>query len=511
MKKLIFAFTAIFTMTVEAQNITDAVRYSTTDLNGTARYRAMSGAFGALGGDLSSINDNPAGSAVFLNSFTTFTLNVQNSENEVNFMNSFTSNSNTEVDLGQAGAVFVFNSRNDNNNWRKFSLGFNYNQSASFEDDFVASGRNPRSIDQYFLGYAQGFALENLVPYSDETIGELYSYLGETRGLGFAAQQAMLGYMGGVITVENPDNLTESDPGYYDLNRYVSFLSSGPYDQSYTYNATGLNGKFSFNFATQYQDFLYLGVNLNSHFINYDRVTTLDESNRYTTPEGDAYEEFVFFEDRLNTVGSGFSFQLGALARAGENLRLGAAYESPTWYTISEESLQYLESDIAVVDPRVVNVYPDYKLQTPSKYTGSLAYLFGPAALISFDYIYKDYSSIKFKPKDDPAFMQQNDIIANELKGASEFRIGGEYRIQDWSLRAGYRFEESPYSSLNTVGDLQGYSAGLGYNFGNVRIDVSYDKWERDLNPQLYQTGLVDRAAIAKDNSNFILSLSFGL
>ena len=505
MKKLIFAFTVILSVTVEAQNITDAVRYSATDLNGTARYRAMSGAFGALGGDLSALNVNPAGSAVFLNSFTTFTLNVENSENEVSYMNGFKSNSNTDVDLGQAGAVFVFNNRDENASWRKFTLGFNYSKSASFEDDFVAMGTNPRSIDQYFLNYAQGIPLDNLVPFSDETVAELYSYLGETRGLGFAAQQAMLGYLGGVITVENPDNLSEGDPGYYDLDSYVSYLSPGTYDQIYTYSATGLNGKFSFNFATEYQDFLYLGLNLNSHFINYDRVVSLDEVNL------SAPEEYVFFEDRLSTLGSGFSFQLGALAKAGESLRIGAAYESPTWYTISEETLQYLESDIATIDPQVVNIYPDYKLQTPSKYTGSLAYLFGASALLSFDYSYKDYSTTKFKPKDDPAFMNQNDIIASELKGASEFRIGGEYRLQAWSLRAGYRFEESPYSNDTTIGDLQGYSAGLGYNFGNVRVDLSYDNWERDNNPQLYSTGLTDRMAIARNNSNFILSLSFGI
>ncbi|NJX17140.1 transporter, partial [Tamlana crocina] len=139
---------------------------------GTARYRAMSGAFGALGGDLSALNVNPAGSAVFLNSFTTFTLNVENAENEVSYMNGFSTNSNTDVDLGQAGAVFVFNNRNENAAWKKFTLGFNYNKAASFEDDFVASGTNSRSIDRYFLNYAQGIALDNLVPFEDETIGE---------------------------------------------------------------------------------------------------------------------------------------------------------------------------------------------------------------------------------------------------------------------------------------------------------------------------------------------------
>ncbi len=506
MRKLIFAFTAILGMTVEAQNITDAVRYSSTDLNGTARYRAMSGAFGALGGDLSSLNVNPAGSAVFLSSSATFTLNFENTENEVSFMNGINSNSHGNFDLGQGGAVFIFNNYNENANWKKFALAFNYNKTATFEDDFRASGRNNRSIDQYFLNYAQGIALDYLVPIQGETDAELYSYLGETRGLGFGAQQAFLGLWGGVIQVNNPNNLPETEEsGYYDLNSYSSALSPGNYDQSYFYSATGLNGKFTFNFASQYQDFLYLGLNLNTHFLNYERVTSLDEGNVNAT------NEFVYFEDRLTTLGSGFSFQMGALAKAGDNLRIGAAFESPTWYNISEETSQFIESDIAVVNPNVVNIYPDYTLQTPMQYTGSLAYLFGSNALLSFDYSYKDYSSTQFKPKDDPAFINQNDIISNELKGASVYRLGGEYRIMGWSLRGGYRFEESPYRNETTVGDLTGYSAGLGYNFGNIKIDLAYNAYERDLNPQLYQTGLTDRMAIAKNNSDFLLSVSFGL
>ena len=503
MKKLIFAFTAIISMTVEAQNITDAVRYSNTDLNGTARYRAMSGAFGALGGDLSSLNVNPAGSAVFLNSFSTLTLGVENSDNEVSFMNGLNTNSNSNTDLGQAGAVFVFNNNDQEANWRKFSLGFNYNKTASFEGDFLAVGNNTRSIDQYFLGYANGIALDYLVPLEGETDGDLYSYLGEN--LGFGAQQAFLGLRGGVIGVNNPNNIPESDPSYYDLNTYSSILSPGTYNQRYSYAATGLNGKFSFNFASQYQDFLYLGINLNTHFINYERMTAIDEGNL------DAPAEYVYFEDRLSTLGSGFSLQLGAIAKVGQNVRAGVAYESPTWYTISEETTQYIESDLAVVNPNVVNVYPDYKLQTPARYTGSLAYLFGSAALISFDYTYRDYATTKFKPTDDPAFMAQNDIISNELKGTSTYRIGGEYRIENWSLRGGYRFEESPYRDGFTVGDLIGYSAGLGYNFGNMKIDFAYDRSSRENNPQLYQVGLTDRLGINRENSNYVLSLSFNL
>ena len=49
---------------VFAQGELDAYRYSQTELNGTARYLGMGGAFGALGGDISSMSSNPAGQVV---------------------------------------------------------------------------------------------------------------------------------------------------------------------------------------------------------------------------------------------------------------------------------------------------------------------------------------------------------------------------------------------------------------------------------------------------------------
>ena len=47
------------------QDLTDALRYSTGETQGTARFKSMSGAFGALGGDMSAVSINPAGSAIF--------------------------------------------------------------------------------------------------------------------------------------------------------------------------------------------------------------------------------------------------------------------------------------------------------------------------------------------------------------------------------------------------------------------------------------------------------------
>ena len=57
--KKIFAFVLFSTLinSINAQDINDAMRLAQTDLNGTARYKAMGGAFGAVGGDFSSLNE----------------------------------------------------------------------------------------------------------------------------------------------------------------------------------------------------------------------------------------------------------------------------------------------------------------------------------------------------------------------------------------------------------------------------------------------------------------------
>lgn len=503
MKKLYIMFTACLAITFsQAQDITDAVRYSSEELTGTARFRAMGGAFGALGGDLSAMEINPAGSAVFLNSFATVTLNYNRRKNDTRYFNGITSNENSEVNFDQAGAVLVFNSTNPENNWGKFTLGVNYLQTNNFDDRFLAQGISSNSIDQYFLGYAEGVPLELLETMDNESITDLYLFLGENEG--FGAQQAFLGFQGFVI---NPDSNSPEN------TLYNSAIAPGNFNQRYSLVSSGLNGKFSFNFASAFKDFLYLGINLNAHFLNYDRATQLLETNSNLGSETNE----VLFSNNLSTTGDGFSFQLGTIAKVSDNIRLGVSYESPTWLTIIEQTTQGLETfsnefnESVNVNPNVVNVYPDYRLKTPGKLTGSLAVLFGTTGLISFDYAYKDLSNTELRPAEDPEFMFQNKQISDNLKATSTFRAGGEYRIKDWSLRGGYRFEESPYNNETTIGDLNGYSLGLGYNFGNIKVDLAYDNSSRTDNTQLYQVGLTNTANIDRDFSSVILSLSFGL
>ncbi|HMQ45371.1 MAG TPA: transporter, partial [Mariniflexile sp.] len=62
-----------------------------------------------------------------------------------------------------------------------------------------------------------------------------------------------------------------------------------------------------------------------------------------------------------------------------------------------------------------------------------------------------------------------------------------------------------------TVGDLNGYSLGIGYNFGNTKLDVTFDQFNRTNETPLYNVGLTDAAVIDKTNSNVTLSLSFNI
>ena len=83
--------------------------------------------------------------------------------------------------------------------------------------------------------------------------------------------------------------------------------------------------------------------------------------------------------------------------------------------------------------------------------------------------------------------------------------------MKQFSFRGGYRFEESPYANGFTVGDLTGYSLGLGYSFGNTKLDITYDGWNRTNETPLYNVGLTDTAVIDRTNSNLTLSLSFNI
>ncbi|MEY4432635.1 MAG: hypothetical protein RLZZ44_765 [Bacteroidota bacterium] len=489
----------LFYTSLQAQEIRDALRYSQENTNGTARYRALSGAFGALGGDLSSINVNPAGSVIFSNNQLGFTLNNTTKTNHANYFGDTAKESDNSFDLNQAGGVFVFKNQNSNSEWKKFSIAINFENTNNLNNAIFSAGTNPtNTIANYFLSYANGIPL-NVLENSN------YDQLGH------GAQQAFLGYQAYII---NPVNTNATTTNYNS-----NIPSSANYYQENTIISKGYNGKLSFNAATSYKDQLYIGINLNSHFIDYRQSSRFYEdndaplTNNYTVSR-------VQFDNDLYTYGSGFSFQLGAIAKVTKELRLGIAFDSPTWLRLNDEFTQQLigvsantAGELAPdkVDPDVTNYYEPYKLQTPSKWTGSMAYVFGKRGLISVDYSTKDYSNTQFKPSSDSYYRGLNNNLSNLLYKTTEIRVGAEYKIKAWSLRAGYREEQSPYKNKTTIGDLTGYSTGLGYNFGGTKLDFSYDTLNRSTQQGFFEQGLTDGASINSKNHTVTITLLFEL
>lgn len=494
-----------------SQDMTDAMRYAQDNVNGTARFNAMGGAFGALGGDFSAININPAGSIVFSNSQIAVSLSSNTIKNKSNYFGTSTTENNFTFDLNQLGGVFVFNNEDKKSDWKKFSLALNYENRNNFDNQVFTSGTNPnQSIADYFLFYANangGIFLNNLELQTGESISDLYGYLGSN--LGYGAQQAFLGYQAYVI-----DPATDYDDN---SNRnYVSLVpTGGNYYQENYFESTGYNGKLSFNAATQYKDQLYLGATINSHFSDYKQTTSFYENNSNDLTNG---IQRLRFDNELYTYGTGISFQIGAIAKINKEIRLGLAYESPTWYELNDELSQRLRAVSADaigelptddINPNVINIYETYQLQTPSKWTGSFAYIFGKNGLVSIDYSLKDYSTTQFEPNSD--FRTVNSEMRSALTQSGELRIGAEYRVKEWSLRGGYRMEQSPYQNQKTVGDLSTFSSGFGYNFGTTRLDVSYTFWKRNSENQFFSQGFTDSTKVNSRNNSVAVTLVFEL
>lgn len=524
MKKILFLLITGLTVSASySQEVSDALRYAQDNLTGTARFRAMSGALGAVGGDLSSLSVNPAGSAIFNTNQVGVSFSNQNIKNNSNYFGTQTSDKENSFILNQAGGVFVFKDRNPNNGWNKIAIGATYENTNNFNNNIFSAGTNPtNSIDGYFLDYANYGNGGAPVPHefvnlnNNETLTDLYRYLGSNfpngqypNLSGFSAQQALLGYQTYLINIDDTNNPNSS---YFSNNA----PDGKNYYQENEVYTRGYNSKVSFNIATSYKDRLYLGANLNVHVTDYRRTSSFYEENKNPLQSYETISN-VRFNNELYTYGNGFSFQLGAIGKVTEAFRLGIAYESNTWYELYDEISQSLftttettaESFSNNANPNTVNVYDSYTLQTPDKWTFSAAYVFGKSGLLSIDYALKNYGNSKFKPTSD--FRGINNEINNNLTSTGELRIGGEYKIKQLSLRGGYRFEGSPYKNGTTVGDLTSYSGGLGYNFGSTKVDLAYSYLERKSNQGFFATGFTDGANVNSKLNNVTLTLLFEL
>ena len=494
---IIFLFLFISVIT-RAQSVNEILNTLMDNPNGTARFESMGGAFGALGGDLSAINTNPAGSAVFNDNEYGFTLSLEKKENKTIFFNNHESQDANDFSFSQGGVIWLLKNYAEGN-INKISFGFNIQTSNSFKDNFVVKGRNSlNSIDKFFLNNSTGLNTEDLSVGSNESVSGVYKYLGENYG--FSAQQAFLGYQAYLINYDKDSN------SFYSLANYSEGV-----DQQYISETKGVNTKYNFNFAIQYKKNFYFGMNLNTHNIYIENYIVHNESN---FSENSAITA-ISFENSLITQGEGVSIQLGGIAKFN-SFRFGLSYQSPTWYTLRDQTYQSLEIRSVDLDgveyqdkvnPQVINAYPDYKINTPSVITTSAAIVLGNFGILSIDLVSKDYSKSKLKPNKD--FLNINRNINTKLTNTLDIRMGSEIRIEKISFRLGYTKIASPYKDLDMMGDSKSFSFGFGYDFGETIVNFSHKLLKSNKKYQLFDSGLTDLAQIDTNHSLSNLSLIF--
>ncbi|SFI52754.1 OmpP1/FadL family transporter [Halpernia frigidisoli] len=113
--------------------------YSNNSNSGTAKFQGMAGSMGALGGDISTIDTNPAGIGVFISSGINGTLSINNSENTTNFNGQSTKYKINNTDLGQTGGVGTIRFEGDSP-WKFVNVAVNY--TVESVEDYTESGGN---------------------------------------------------------------------------------------------------------------------------------------------------------------------------------------------------------------------------------------------------------------------------------------------------------------------------------------------------------------------------------
>ncbi len=502
---LLLIFSIAVSSTFYAQNFGDAWRYNQNQPVGTARYSGMSGAFSSLGGDLSAIGLNPAGATTFTTNRFTATISFFNTSAEANYFNTnkkaeYNSFDDQILNFSQIGVVWVYQS--DVSDWNKMAIAVNYNKNANYGNYFRIYGINEtgNSLTQYFTGQANGIPLKDLE--SIDGINDDYEWLGENYG--FDAQQAYLGYQAYVI---NPVDDTDENNVNYTTNALYNKVSH--LNKIYT---TGHKSSVDFALAGTYQKKLQLGFGITAYSIDYTENNSITENGYDVNSD----LQLLKMKNTLRVEGSGLAIKLGAIYKLTKGVKMSLAYHSPEWLEIDEYLKQsiYTErknGEIYDIAPDIENSFAPYRIITPSKWIAGASFVIRKKGLLSVDYTYQNIANLHFKEIDYDAdssyFDGVNDEISATMQAVHKLNIGGEIKLDDLSLRAGGFLSTSPLKTDKDAYTTNGYSLGLGYNFGGFVIDATYLR--NNIQNNQYLLNLPDAAKVDENDNKFYLGVRY--
>jgi len=125
------------------------ILFSRDNNRGSARFNALSGAFGALGGDISATDINPAGAAIAKKSSLSVTLNNQNNNYEANYYGNSFNHKNSKTNISQVGGLLSFDSA-FKSKWNRFAMFFNYSLKNNFSRSYDVEGYSFPLYEEHF-------------------------------------------------------------------------------------------------------------------------------------------------------------------------------------------------------------------------------------------------------------------------------------------------------------------------------------------------------------------------
>ncbi len=498
MKKKVFALLLCgLPLMINAQDAFDVLQMSQTELRGTSRFQSMAGAFGALGGDLSTLTQNPAGIGVYRSSDLGITMSVDcNSVKAgVDKMNETRFNINN---VGYVGAI-----RLNSETVPNLNFGFTYNRLQSFNRHYVGGVADvPTSMSNYIAdefvnvpGFTEGdlYWTDDFNPYFD----------------GYAPWAA-------VTTYDMPTK----------TNGYVGIINAnGDYMQGLFGNGTRGNAyyevderghadEYNIAFGGNVANKLYFGLDFGILDLDYRSFQAYEEdlTNAYVMADDEdlLYSPITNDNTRadwglynyLHSEGTGVNFKLGLIWRPTQALRIGAAFHTPTFYDMRDT--YYVEASLkAYQDGNQLysatkgsndgyDYSSSYTISTPWRFMGSVAGVIGTKGIISLDYEYVANQTMRIGDDRGNNYPDVTYNVKDYFKPSHIIRVGAEYRVNpSWSLRAGYSYkttqvkkgvDEYDYNII-TVGTnptyqydntVQNITCGLGYRYRSFYSDLAY-------------------------------------
>ena len=509
MKKIICVAVSAFVAgmgSLSAQGVLDAYKFSQTDLNGTARYMSMGGAFGAVGGDISVLSNNPAGLGIYRSSEVVTTLSLSPTKTTSDWNDGKINASKNKFNFDNIAYVGYFPTGNDEGlvSW---NVGISYNRVKSYDRNYRTTGSQAYSVADYlaaqasYVGYSDGWygiAENDFAPLLGDNADNAYDQLNNAYQAN--VWPAALGYQGGLIgAYEEGGDLYHSAFGEWNGNGWLNY---SPNETRLEVSERGSIDRYNLAFATNFGNRVFVGATVAITDLDYTLNAIYDE----TFATGNLY-----YDNYQTMDGTGYALNIGVIARPTDYLRLGVAYNSPTWYKMTyyyqSESGSYIDGLGEMWGSTPTNPYPytDFRLRTPDKWIFSAAGFFGQAGMISVDYELTNYKRMSLSDPDGYEYAD-NELIDSDMGLMHTIRVGAEYKVTpQFAIRAGGGWQSSPLNSNLKEGRYEVFPGGLATAY---TVDKGLSYFSVGLGYRFTPSFYMDLACVYQEHKEDIYAFS---